>query len=241
MIRNDRIEKAVERHFRERIVPLYPIEYPIDKMTGWEKARYIDMLESFKAISSYIEALNAEKAEPPIDCDCVVPYIEKKSDVYCGKCGGQLPNHPKHMNNYGKEKAERCPVTKDFIQEHYDEFLGYYYNSPCSGCKGGHSSFWKTIVESEEWKLWKATNPMYDFAECEELGIMGKEHFKAFIDFIRTGKLSTSGVTEDELIEILRNELPANYDGTADEKILYPILYNIACKISRAIDRQKER
>lgn len=88
MIRNDRIEKAVERHFRERIVPLYPIEYPIDKMTGWEKARYIDMLESFKAISSYIEALNAEKAE----CKC-----EDKNTNY-------------HLLVCCKEKAERCPI-----------------------------------------------------------------------------------------------------------------------------------
>ena len=80
-----------------------------------------------------------------------------------------------------KEEA----LSKDFIEKHYDEFLGYYYNSPCSGCKGGHSSFWKTIIESPEWEEWEASRPPYDFSECEELGIMGKKHFNDFIKFIR--------------------------------------------------------
>lgn len=112
------------------------------------------------------------------------------------------------------EKAERCPVTKDFIQEHYDEFLGYYYNLPCDGCKDGHPSFWKTIVESDEWKAWEASRPSYDFAECEELGIMGKEHFKAFIDFIRTGKLSTSGISELKIKDIILSWMGgATYTG----------------------------
>jgi len=90
-------------------------------------------------------------------------------------------------------KNEGLNIVKEFIEKHYDEFLGYYYNSSCSGCKDGHASFWKTITESDEWKKWKASNPMYDFAECEELGLMGDKHFKAFITFITSQALGSGG------------------------------------------------
>lgn len=81
---------------------------------------------------------------------------------------------------------------KDNIKQHYDEFLGYYYNSPCAGCKDGHPSFWKTIIESTAWGAWKNKNPMsYDFAECEEVGIMSKQHWIAFLEFIKEQALSS--------------------------------------------------
>ena len=57
------------------------------------------------------------------------------------------------------------------IKDNYDDFLSYYYNSPCSGCKEGHASMWKTIVESPQWKEWQKVG-QYDFAECNESGII---------------------------------------------------------------------
>ena len=74
----------------------------------------------------------------------------------------------------------------EFINAHFDDFLHYYYKIPCPGC-GHHNSFWATIIESEEWKAWKKfnNNQNWDWAECEELGIMSEGHFKAFIDFIK--------------------------------------------------------
>ena len=92
-----------------------------------------------------------------------------------------------------RRMGEEQKMSIECIKKHYDEFLGYYYNSSCSGCKDGHASFWKTITESDEWKKWKASNPMYDFAECEELGLMGDKHFKAFITFITSQALGSGG------------------------------------------------
>ena len=73
--------------------------------------------------------------------------------------------------------------VKKVIEKHFDEFLSYYYNTPCSGCPEGHASFWKTIIESPEWKMWQKVGH-YDFAECECLGVMGKRHWEDFVKFI---------------------------------------------------------
>ena len=76
-------------------------------------------------------------------------------------------------------------LTDEQIKKYYDQFLSYYYNAPCSGCPEGHSSFWRTICKSPEWKAWKATHPHYDFPECEELGIMSATHWIDFIAFVK--------------------------------------------------------
>lgn len=75
-------------------------------------------------------------------------------------------------------------LTSEQIKKHYDQFLGHYYNSPCSGCPEGHASFWKTIIESPEWKAWEKVGH-YDFPECECLGIMSKGHWEDFVKFIK--------------------------------------------------------
>ena len=64
----------------------------------------------------------------------------------------------------------------------------------CDGCEGGHNSFWKTIVESDEWKEWKKEQAKrfhteekegcFDIDECTECGWISKEHWKEFIKFI---------------------------------------------------------
>ena len=73
---------------------------------------------------------------------------------------------------------------KKIIRDNWDEFLGAYYHQYCGGCPDGHNSHWKTVIESSQWKAWKATNPPYDFAENEELGIMSPYHFQDFLKFV---------------------------------------------------------
>ena len=59
---------------------------------------------------------------------------------------------------------------------------------------GYHPSFWKTIVESPQWKAWErevgrrlsknvVDQPVFDVDECREVGWFSSEHFAAFLDF----------------------------------------------------------
>lgn len=60
---------------------------------------------------------------------------------------------------------------------------GWHY--PCDGCEDGHPSFWKTITESPQWKDWEkgAWEAGYDYDECEQGGMIGKEHLQSFLKF----------------------------------------------------------
>ena len=62
----------------------------------------------------------------------------------------------------------------------------------CGWC-GFHPSFWKTIVESKEWKLWYEEQKrrlsadgekLFDVDASQECGFMSPEHFKEFLGFI---------------------------------------------------------
>lgn len=84
--------------------------------------------------------------------------------------------------------------------KNYDKFLKEYYYQDCLGCPEGHSSFWRTIIMSDEWKLWQKEQSrrmsllcknklpkklgVYDMPECEEGGIMSLGHWKDFIKFL---------------------------------------------------------
>ena len=85
---------------------------------------------------------------------------------------------------------KKLPISQ--IKKHFDEFLSFYYNAPCSGCPKGHSSFWRAVIESPEWKAWKKVGH-YDFAECEALGICSSSHWKDFVKFILTSKPKRKG------------------------------------------------
>lgn len=87
-----------------------------------------------------------------------------------------------------------------FIKDNWDLFLGMYYHQPCAGCVDGHSSMWKTMIESKEWAAWqkeqrerfkllrekKLDNGLlcWDMAECEEVGIISPRHWKDFMEFL---------------------------------------------------------
>ena len=70
------------------------------------------------------------------------------------------------------------------------------YWESCVGCSEGHSSFWKTITESEIWKKWekeqsrrfslKKLKGCFDVDECRECGWLGKEHWQEFQKFIKS-------------------------------------------------------
>jgi hypothetical protein len=89
---------------------------------------------------------------------------------------------PPHFRDKIKLKKK---MNKELIEKNYDDFLHYYYNCPCKGCPEGHASMWKSIVESPQWKEWEKIG-MYDFAECDELGVMSAGHFQNFLKFCLT-------------------------------------------------------
>lgn len=76
-----------------------------------------------------------------------------------------------------------------------DKCLQAWYLQPCVGCVDGHNSFWKTVIESKQWKKWKKyaweDNMLYDFPEVEELGTISPEHFQAFLKFTRKQKTAS--------------------------------------------------
>lgn len=80
-------------------------------------------------------------------------------------------------------------MKKSELNSSWDDFLKAYYWQPCIGCKEGHPSFWKTIIESPEWKKWRKyaweDKMLYDFSEVEELGIISKKHWQDFIKFVK--------------------------------------------------------
>lgn len=56
-------------------------------------------------------------------------------------------------------------------------------NVPCAGCEGGHDTFWKTVVESPQWKAWRESFPQWDVMECEACGHISQGHFQAFLGY----------------------------------------------------------
>lgn len=71
-------------------------------------------------------------------------------------------------------------------QEVFEEKGLHRYWEPCAGCKDGHPSIWKTLVESPQWKAWyehASKNMLYDVDESQELGAMSTKHFQDFMGF----------------------------------------------------------
>ena len=69
----------------------------------------------------------------------------------------------------------------------WDKQCGIYH---CSD--GEHNSFWISIIQTEEWKLWEKhawKNKLYDVDECRECGWASVEHIKDFLKFVRKLKV----------------------------------------------------
>ena len=85
------------------------------------------------------------------------------------------------------------------VENNWDDFLREYWLQDCGGCPEGHSSFWRTVILSPQWKLWQEeqnkrmktgkivkgewNKSCYDMPECEELGIISPKHFQEFLKF----------------------------------------------------------
>ena len=88
-----------------------------------------------------------------------------------------------------KTNKDGFPVGKykKFIQSCWN---GACWRFPCSD--GWHDSFWKTVLESLQWKAWQKKQQQkmtYDMSEVEELGYISQEHFQDFIKFVKKNNL----------------------------------------------------
>lgn len=89
------------------------------------------------------------------------------------------------------ERAEKeLAGTKETLEEvclQRDDALVKWHahqkNVPCPGCKEGHDTFWKSVVESPQWLAWEESSPKWDVDECRECGHISQGHFQAFMKF----------------------------------------------------------
>jgi hypothetical protein len=75
---------------------------------------------------------------------------------------------------------------RDLIEQRDDALVRLYShqrNVPCSGCRGGHDTFWQSVVSSPQWKAWETTARGWDVYECAECGHISQAHFQAFLTF----------------------------------------------------------
>lgn len=69
-----------------------------------------------------------------------------------------------------------------------DQCLYFWYCSPCSGCKDGHPSFWKTVIESPQWKEWSKEQQEHstrDMPEVEEMGDYKPRTFSGVLEVLQ--------------------------------------------------------
>ena len=89
-------------------------------------------------------------------------------------------------------------------------------NVPCSGCEGGHDTFWKSVVESPQWEAWEKSNDHWDVDECRECGHISQDHFQAFMAFSVAAKDRTIAEQAAVIKTISRlTHFPAGEDENA--------------------------
>ena len=108
-------------------------------------------------------------------------YIDEKDNI-----ARVTPQEIKAAEERGRQEG-----LKNFHKEHIEELKQEskefrYFWSPCEGCPEGHSSFWKTIIESKQWEEWIKSEEgrNFDTSESQECGWFSKNHFTAFIERI---------------------------------------------------------
>ncbi len=88
------------------------------------------------------------------------------------------------------------------LKQYEEDLRKKFYWSACSGCSDGHPSYWKTVVESPQWKAWEKEvhkrvhdqlgkdrmEGVYDIDECRECGFISAGHFQDFLKFIELEK-----------------------------------------------------
>jgi hypothetical protein len=140
-------------------------------------------------------------------------------------------------------------IEEQIVEENHkpcfcDKCLSAYYWHLCEGCKDGHPSFWKTVIESPQWKEWREynfkDNLLYDFSEVEELGIISKKHFQDFLNFILHSKaeeirerLEKEKVIEkhDKSCEYQRSGCDCGYDLCVENNSNFRIAQSIVAEV----------
>jgi DNA-directed RNA polymerase subunit M/transcription elongation factor TFIIS len=158
-----------------------------------------------------------------VEMNKIVPD-DNENYYKCPKCGYEITEAELLEEQEGGAQMNREQM--ELIKKNYDDFLNYYYNSPCSGCPEGHSSFWKTVIESPQWKAWVASRPNYDIPECEALGIISKEHFQDFLRFARSEDTAILARKMMGLEEVIRR-VPLFEDGIGQDEG-----YNVGVEIN---------
>ena len=87
----------------------------------------------------------------------------------------------------------------------------YRYFEQCGGCPEGHSSFWKTVIESPQWAKWEKEQvnrfhkteipglDRFDYDESRECGWISQKRFQEFLKFVTA--------QQDEFKQILKEEM----------------------------------
>lgn len=154
------------------------------------KQEQIDQLKAtISDLRAQLEAANDKVVQAEIKClkhigheHCVTP---------CDSIRLQDSNHNAWLQM--KDRAEAAEsdlaqsqeLVKSLISER-DKALTKWYahqkNVPCFGCELGHDTFWKSVIESPQWKEWENVAD-WDTAECASCGHISSEHFQAFLKF----------------------------------------------------------
>lgn len=89
------------------------------------------------------------------------------------------------IENQTNYVAFEVKATCEQVGKHLKGCEKHFWEIPCSD--GPHNSFWKSTVQSPEWKAWYeyniGPNHQFDVDECQEVGWISSEHFAAFIKF----------------------------------------------------------
>lgn len=94
-----------------------------------------------------------------------------------------------------ESEAAREEEVAKYLGER-DEALAKWHshqkNVPCAGCEGGHDTFWKSVIESPQWRAWSdgQGSPGWDVWECEGCGHISQAHFQAFLKFVSESRAS---------------------------------------------------
>jgi hypothetical protein len=127
-----------------------------------------------------------------------------------------------------------------------DKETSYKYWEKCSGCPEGHPSFWKTIVESPQWKEWYKENSRrmhlepigqcFDVDECQECGWFSQHHFQEFMDFttFQTREHTPMGISQ-----WLNHGIKYEYAKFWSEKEREKVLAEVREKIKKMSDGGK--
>jgi len=102
-------------------------------------------------------------------------------------------NYRRRIEILGQRIAELESDREQFKLQRDDALVKWHAhqkNVPCSGCKGGHDTYWKSIIESPQWQAWEKIGYKqgWDVDECAACGHISQRHFQAFMEFAKESK-----------------------------------------------------